>query len=75
MDSVKKGVLWTAADWPSEDIDNIRYRFETLLGVKVTLDVFVDKEIIGGFIVHINGRVYDASMRTKLNALREHLSA
>ena len=37
---------------------------------EVSLDVKVDPALIGGLVVKVGSRMIDASLRTKLNAIR-----
>ena len=39
-------------------------------GRSVEVDVKVDPEIIGGIVVRLGSRMVDASIKTKLNAIR-----
>jgi len=51
----------------------------SLLGSKLNkqpiLNVRVEPELLGGLIVQVGDRVYDTSVRTRLNTLRNHLMA
>ncbi|NJL08303.1 MAG: hypothetical protein HC900_08580, partial [Methylacidiphilales bacterium] len=42
----------------------------TVTGKDVAIDVTVDPALIGGLTVKLGSRMVDASLRTKLNALR-----
>ncbi len=34
----------------------------------------IDNSIIGGFVLYLNGTVYDASLSTQLDRLKKHIS-
>jgi F-type H+-transporting ATPase subunit delta len=41
-----------------------------LVGSKVTIDAKVDREILGGLVVKVGSRMFDSSIRTKLQRLQ-----
>ena len=43
---------------------------KNVTGKDVAIDVTVDPALIGGLIVKVGSRMVDASLRTKLNAIR-----
>jgi F-type H+-transporting ATPase subunit delta len=48
---------------------------KTNLSKEPILNVRVEPELLGGLIVHVGDRVYDTSVRTRLESLRNHLMA
>ena len=42
----------------------------SVTGKHVTIDVTVEPALLGGLVVKLGSRMLDASLRTKLNALR-----
>jgi F-type H+-transporting ATPase subunit delta len=48
---------------------------KTGLDKEPILNVRVEPELLGGLIVHVGDRVYDTSVRTRLETLRNHLMA
>jgi len=48
---------------------------KTNLNQEPILNVRVEPELLGGLIVHVGDRVYDTSVRTRLESLRNHLMA
>jgi len=67
------GSLFTAGPFTQRQIDQIRTRFEAMLHCKLTLDVKEDPSLLGGFVARIDGKVYDASIRTQLMDLEQAL--
>jgi F-type H+-transporting ATPase subunit delta len=59
---------------PAEE-DAIRARLEKMTGGKVELAFELDPSLIGGVAVRIGDRMIDASVRGRLERLREHLMA
>lgn len=53
----------------------IRERIETMTGARVEMAVSVDPALIGGVAVRIGDRLIDASVRGRLERLREQLVA
>ncbi|WP_052340826.1 F0F1 ATP synthase subunit delta [Salinarimonas rosea] len=51
-------------------LDEIRATVRDLAQSEVSLDVKVDPALIGGLVVKVGSRMIDASLRTKLNAIR-----
>lgn len=67
-------VLKIAPPYSKEELDEIRVSFENMLGHPVTLRVEDDKSLIGGFCAFADGKVYDASIKTRLLEMRQNLS-
>jgi F-type H+-transporting ATPase subunit delta len=45
------------------------------LNAQPVLDVHTDADLLGGLVVRVGDRVYDTSVRTRLNNIRNHLMA
>lgn len=69
------GSLSTALPLTGMQLAQIRAQFERLLHAPVDFVVSVDPSLVGGFVAMVDGRIYDASVRTQLEALREELTA
>ena len=63
-----KGTIRVPFELNSGDYDKIRKKFETMLGRELTFDVEVEPDLIGGFVVYLNG-----SVKTRLCEMRQHL--
>ncbi|MGH7859749.1 MAG: ATP synthase F1 subunit delta [Candidatus Binatia bacterium] len=64
----------SATALPAEGEREIREVFEKKTGKKVLAEVSVAPELIGGVAVEIEGRVYDGTLRTQLEAMKAALS-
>ncbi len=53
----------------------VRQRLATLTGDRVEMNEVVDESLIGGIAVRIGDRLYDASVRSRLERLRARLTA
>ena len=51
----------------------LRTNVEKLTGKKATLNFSIDAELIGGVVTRVGSTVYDGSVRTQLENLREQL--
>lgn len=65
----------SARDLPDSEKGAFQANLEKLTGRKVEIEYGVDPEIIGGVVTRIGSTVYDSSVRTKLDNLREELAA
>lgn len=71
--TVETARLFIAGPYRSEDIEQIETQFSTLLGEEIRFEVEIDETLIGGFVALINGRLYDASVKTQLDTEDQHL--
>ncbi len=53
-----------------KQLDKVGYSLKKALSSKVTLDARVDPSLLGGLIVKVESRMFDSSLRTKLQQLR-----
>ena len=63
----------SARDLPDTERAAFQTNLEKLTGKKVNINYSVDKEIIGGVVTRIGSTVYDGSVKTKLENLKEQL--
>lgn len=54
--------------------DRLRKALETKLGQKVKLEVTTDASLLGGFVATVGSEVWDASVVSQINKLRETLA-
>ncbi len=72
--SGRMGALVTSARELSDaQKSELKDNLENLTGKQVTLNFDIDKEIIGGVVTRIGSTVYDSSVKTQLENLREQL--
>ena len=55
--------------------DQVKTSLAAATGKTILIDSQVDPEILGGLVAQVEGRVYDASLRTRLLNLRQTLLA
>jgi F-type H+-transporting ATPase subunit delta len=65
--------IMSARELPENERTEFQTNLERLTGKKVNINYAVNKEIIGGVVTRIGSTVYDGSVKTKLENLREQL--
>jgi F-type H+-transporting ATPase subunit delta len=63
----------SARDLPPAERSELRSKLEKLTGKRVDLNFSIDPNIIGGVVTRVGSTVYDGSIKTKLENLREQL--
>lgn len=66
-------VLTTAVPLDDGQVQNLKTQLQELLGSEVMLDIRVDDRIVGGVIVRVGDKLIDASVRSRLEAIRKSL--
>lgn len=65
--------ITSARDLPETERTEFKANLEKLTGKKVNINYAVNQDIIGGVVTRIGSTVYDGSVRTKLQNLKEQL--
>lgn len=65
-----KAILTLSKNDASET-EKIEKGFEEKLGADIEWDVKTDESIIGGFIAALGGKIYDNSVRTRLDSVTD----
>ncbi len=68
-----KDTLWYSG-FNEKQLEQIKWRFEKLLGRKIDFEYVEDKSLVGGFTAHIDGIAYDMSFKNRLDTMRMSLS-
>ena len=63
----------TASELNSAQLDSLRSTLKSTLNQEPILAVTVEPELLGGLVVQIGDRVYDTSVKSRLETLRTHL--
>ena len=69
-----EGKLESAVQLDDLTVQSIKKRFEALTGEEIRFKTQINPELLGGFIVTINNRVYDNSIKTSLGRLKEFIT-
>jgi F-type H+-transporting ATPase subunit delta len=72
---ITRAEVRTALPLDDEDRAGLERRLEDLAGRQVEFTEVVDPSLIGGIAVRIGDRLYDASVRSRLERLRARLTA
>jgi F-type H+-transporting ATPase subunit delta len=72
---IVEAVVTSAAPLTSEETEALRARIQGMAGAQVDLRTQVDESLIGGLTVKVGGRLLDASVRGRLERLRDELVA
>lgn len=70
---MENGKLKTAVPLEQQAVEAIKKRFERILGTEINLSVEVDPSLLGGFIVNVQNKVYDRSIKSHLSKLRNYI--
>ncbi|MEP6849683.1 MAG: ATP synthase F1 subunit delta [Acidobacteriota bacterium] len=63
----------SARELPEGDRNELRINLEKLTGKKIKIDFATDPNLIGGVVTRIGSTVYDGSVKTQLENLKEQL--
>jgi F-type H+-transporting ATPase subunit delta len=69
-----RGELTFAAEPSDAEVARVVAGLEGLVGKKVIATVKVDRGLLGGVVAEIEGKIYDASLETRLQAAQRRLS-
>ncbi|MFW5722019.1 MAG: ATP synthase F1 subunit delta [Desulfohalobiaceae bacterium] len=70
---VVRGELVTAIELAKADQDKIKSALEQQASQKLVLDYAVDRDILGGLVLKVGDKMYDASLRAQLQILKENI--
>lgn len=65
-----KAVL-TVTSKDAPEIEKIKSGFAKMLGEEIDWEIKADKSIIGGFIAMLGGKIYDNSVKTRLDSVSD----
>jgi ATP synthase F1 delta subunit len=71
---VSIGTVYSALPLPADRLGRLEAETGKLLQKNVRLDNLIDGDIIGGVRIFIEGRLIDASVRTRLDTLKDRLA-
>ncbi len=54
-------------------LSRLRAALESMTGQKIVVKDYVDESLIGGLLIKVNGQVYDNTIKTQLDALRQQV--
>ena len=72
-EGIERAVVTVPMELSVPQKDLLRAVLEKRTGKKILLDESVDPAVIGGMIVRVGSTVYDGSIRTQIQQLRQNL--
>jgi len=70
---VQDGIVYSVTPLTKEQLSKLETALNAYYGYPVTLQNLIKEDLIGGILLDIQGKVFDASMIEKLNNLRQRL--
>lgn len=67
--------ITSARELPENERAEFETNLEKITGKKVNINYLINKDIIGGVVTRIGSTVYDGSVKTKLENLKEQLAS
>jgi F-type H+-transporting ATPase subunit delta len=79
LDDRRQGIthatVTSAAPLTADETRAITQRLELTTGDRIELDAKVDPDLLGGLVVRVGDRLIDASVRSRLERLRNQLTS
>lgn len=70
-DGVTSANVISAVNLTKEEKEKLKEKLEKFCGKKVIMHYTVNQAVLGGLIVHVDGRVLDGSLRRRLRDIKE----
>ncbi len=71
----RRARISTARELSADELGRVRQALEKRTGLRLEVDVRVDPDLIGGVRAQVGSMVFDGTIRTELDRLRERLEA
>ncbi|MGM0558572.1 MAG: ATP synthase F1 subunit delta [Myxococcota bacterium] len=68
-----RATITSASELDDEQVDQIKKALSAVTGKNVFVEKAVDESLLGGVVARVGGRVYDGSVRSQLESLRESI--
>ena len=72
-DGLTKGVLYTAVPVDKARLKALEEKAGAAIGKQVKLENHIDKSIIGGAKIYVDGKLIDASVKTRLENMKQRI--
>ena len=72
-EGLTKGVIYSAVPLDGDRVKAFEKRTGATLGKRVSLDSRIDKSLIGGVKIYVDGKLIDASVKTRLEAMKQRM--
>jgi len=74
-DGLTKGIVYSALPLDKERLGIIEKKTGESIGKEVKLENRIDKSLIGGMRIYIDGKLIDASVKTRLENLKQRIKS
>ena len=74
-DGLTKGILYTVLPLTADQLEGFESKASLTLGKMVKLENRIDKTLIGGAKIYIDGKLIDASVKTWLENMKQRMKA
>lgn len=71
--TIEKGVVYSSTKLSEENLNKLKKALEKKINKTIDLTNVVDESIIGGFKICLENSIYDSTINTRLNKLKETL--
>jgi F-type H+-transporting ATPase subunit delta len=75
LNNITRGIIRSAAPLTAEQLEKIKQLVQKEFKTSFELTEVVDKSLIGGFVLDIGDRQFDASIATRLRALKNEFDS
>ena len=72
-DGLTRGVLYTAVPIGKKQLTALEEKAGAAIGKKVRLENHIDKSIIGGVKIYVDGKLIDASVKSRLESMKQRI--
>lgn len=70
---IGRGQVFSVVPLSEDQLEDLKRKLDVMMGKNVILTQMKDESLLGGFVVKIDDRVIDASLRNQINKMGEHL--
>ena len=72
-DGYAKGIIYSASPLDKKRIEALEKKSEEAIGKKLKLENRIDKSLIGGVRIYVDGKLIDASVKTRLENMKQRI--
>ena len=72
-DGLTHGILYTALPMDTSRLNALEEKTGAALGKKVRLENRIDKSVIGGVVIYVDGKLIDASVKGRLESMKQRM--
>jgi ATP synthase F1 delta subunit len=73
QEGLTKGIIYSAVPMDEERLKALEAKAGEALGKRVLLESRIDRSLIGGARIYVDGKLIDASVRTRLETIKQRM--